>query len=297
MSGIVIAGGTGLLGTALAAALRREGRAVVVLTRHPRRDHEVRWSTDERDQSWTGVLDGADAVINLAGVSIAGGRWTTARKAAILDSRVQATTALVRAVAAARHPPRAFVSSSAVGFYGVRGDEPLTESSSAGSDYLGQVGQLWEAAASGASTHTRVVLLRTGLVLAREGGALPQLALPFKLFAGGAAGTGRQFLSWIHIHDWVAMVMWALAEQAVAGPLNATAPGPVANEEFARTLGRVLRRPSWLRAPAFALRIVLGEMADALVLGGQRVFPEVAQERGFVFRYPTLESALKEIYG
>ncbi len=296
MSRIVVAGGTGLLGTALAGALRRDGRTVVVLTRHPRQDQEVRWSTDERDRSWMSVLDGADAVINLAGVSIAGGRWTTAHKAAILDSRVQATTALVRAFAAARQPPPVFVSGSAVGFYGVRGDEPLTESSSAGSDYLGQVGQLWEAAASGASKHARVVLLRTGLVLAREGGALPQLALPFKLFAGGPAGTGRQFISWIHIHDWVAMVMWALAEQPIAGPLNATAPGPVTNAELARTLGRVLKRPSWLRAPAFALRIVLGEMADALVLGGQRVLPEVAHERGFVFRYPTLESALREIY-
>ena len=296
MSRNVIAGGTGLLGTALAGALRREGHAVVVLTRHPQRDQEVRWSTDERDQSWTSVLDGADAVINLAGVSIAGGRWTAARKAAILDSRVQATTALVRAVAASRQPPPVFVSSSAVGFYGVRGDEPLTESSPAGADYLGQVGQLWEAAASGASKHSRVVLLRTGLVLARDGGALPQLALPFKLFAGGPAGTGRQFMSWIHIHDWVAMVRWALAENAIAGPLNATAPRPVTNEEFARTLGRVLKRPSWLNAPAFALRIALGEMADALVLGGQRVLPEVAQERGFAFRYPTLESALREIY-
>jgi uncharacterized protein (TIGR01777 family) len=140
------------------------------------------------------------------------------------------------------------------------------------------------------------VLLRSGVVLARNGGALPQLALPFKLFAGGPAGTGRQFVSWIHLHDWIAMVKWALATQDVSGPLNVTAPGPVTNEEFSQTLGRALGRPSWLRAPSFALRLVLGEMADALVLGGQRVLPDIAQRRGFVFRYPSLEAALKEIY-
>jgi uncharacterized protein len=296
MAKIVVAGGTGLLGTALVSALRSESHAVVVLTRHPKRDQDVRWSPGGRDESWRSVLDGTDAVINLAGVSIAGGRWTTARKAAILDSRIAATGALVRAIAAARQPPRVFISSSAVGFYGVRGAEPLTESNAAGSDFLGQVGRLWEAAASGASRHARVVLVRSGVVLAREGGALPQLALPFKLFAGGPAGSGRQFLSWIHLQDWVEMVKWALAEQAVVGPLNATAPNPVTNEEFARTLGRVLHRPSWFRAPASALRFAVGEMADALILGGQRVLPEVARQRGFVFRYPTLESALREIY-
>jgi uncharacterized protein (TIGR01777 family) len=296
MGRIVVAGGTGLLGTALVSALRHDGHSAVVLTRHPKRDQEVRWAPGERDESWSSVLEGADAVINLAGVSIAGGRWTTARKAAILDSRTQSTSALARAIVAARQPPRVFVSSSAVGFYGTRGDEPLTESSPSGPDFLGQVGQFWEAAASGASKHSRLVLLRSGVVLARDGGALPQLALPFKLFAGGPAGTGRQFISWIHIKDWVEMVKWALAEQTLAGPINVTAPNPVTNEEFARTIGRVLNRPSWLKAPAFALRLALGEMADALVLGGQRVLPDVAQQRGFMFRYPTLEAALREIY-
>ena len=133
-------------------------------------------------------------------------------------------------------------------------------------------------------------------MFAREGGALPQLALPFKLFAGGPVGSGRQFVSWIHVHDWVAMVNWAFATTTIAGPLNVTAPAPVTNEEFSRTIGRVLGRPSWLKAPSFALRLVLGEMADALVLGGQRVIPEVARRHGFAFRYPTVESALKEIY-
>ena len=154
----------------------------------------------------------------------------------------------------------------------------------------------WEGVASQAAAVSRVVLVRTGLVLAREGGALPQLALPFRLFVGGPVGTGQQFLSWIHVQDWVAMVRWALATPAIVGPLNVTAPGPVTNEEFSRTLGRVLGRPSWLKAPAFALRLALGEMADALVLGGQRVLPDIAREHGFAFRYPTLEPALRAIY-
>jgi uncharacterized protein (TIGR01777 family) len=296
MAAIVVAGGTGFLGTALVGSLRREGRSVVVLTRHPAREHEVRWSPGEGNDSWTSVIDGAEAVVNLAGVSIAGGRWTTARKAAILNSRTVATAALARAIAAAPQPPRVFISSSAVGIYGMRGDEPVTEASASGSDFLGQVGRQWEASATGVSPQTRLVFLRSGVVLARDGGALPQLALPFKLFAGGPAGTGRQFISWIHIHDWVEMAKWALADQTVTGPLNATAPNPVTNAEFARTIGEVLHRPSWLTAPAFALRIVLGELADALILGGQRVLPEVARQRGFVFRYPSLESALREIY-
>ena len=296
MGTIVIAGGTGLLGTALVHALRADGHAVVVLTRRPAHEGEARWSAREDDTAWTSVLDGALAVVNLAGASIAGGRWTKARKASIRESRTQATGALVRAITASPHPPAVFISSSAVGIYGSRGEEPLTESSAPGSDFLAGVGRDWENVANQAPRTSRVVLLRSGVVLARHGGALPQLALPFKLFAGGPAGSGRQFMSWIHIDDWVAMVKWALAMPAIAGALNVTAPGPVTNEEFSRTLGRVLGRPSWLRAPPFALRLALGEMADALVLGGQRVLPDVAQKHGFVFRYPALEPALREIY-
>jgi uncharacterized protein (TIGR01777 family) len=296
MAKIIVAGGTGLLGSALVGALQDDRHMVVVLTRHPTRDNELRWSPEHDDLSWTTALDGAHAVINLAGASIAGGRWTTARKAAIHNSRMQATGALVRAIKAAPQPLPIFISSSAVGYYGSRGDEPITETTPAGSDFLAHVCRDWEAAANDLSATSRVVLLRSGVVLARHGGALPQMALPFKLFAGGPAGSGRQFVSWIHLHDWVAMVKWALATQNIAGPLNVTAPAPVTNEDFSRTLGRVLRRPSWLKAPSFALRLVLGEMADALLLGGQRVLPEVARQHGFAFRHPTIESALREIY-
>lgn len=297
MGTIVIAGGTGLLGTALIEALRLDGHRVVVLTRHPKHDHEVQWSPGQDDSAWAGTLDGADAVVNLAGTSIASGRWTAAQKASIRESRQQATSALVRAITGARQAPAVFLSASAVGYYGVRGDEPATEATPAGADFLAGVCREWEAIATRASNRSRVVLLRSGVVFARHGGALPQLALPFKLFAGGPAGTGRQFVSWIHLHDWVAMVKWALATATIAGPLNVTAPTPVTNEELSRAIGRALGRPSWLKAPSFALRLVLGEMADALVLGGQRVIPEVARRNNFIFRYPTVESALNEIYG
>ena len=296
MAKIIVAGGTGLLGKALVGALQNDRHTVLVLTRQPTRHNEVRWSPHHAAGPWTAALDNAHAVINLAGASIAGGRWTTARKAAIHDSRTQATGALVKAIAASRQPPPIFISSSAVGYYGSRGDEPVTETTAPGSDFLAQVCRDWEAVASQLSPAARVVLLRSGVVLARHAGALPQMALPFKLFAGGPAGTGRQFMSWIHLHDWVAMVKWALANQHFAGPLNVTAPVPVTNENFSRSLGHVLGRPSWLKAPPFALRLILGEMADALILGGQRVVPAVAQQHGFVFRYPTLESALREIY-
>lgn len=296
MGTIVVAGGTGLLGTALLEALRHDGHRVVVLTRHPTAEHEVRWSPGKDDSSWAPTLNGAAAVINLAGTSIASGRWTAARKASIRESRTQATRALVRAIVAAQQPPPVFLSASAVGYYGARGDDPATEATPAGSDFLAEVCRDWEAIANEASNRSRVVVLRSGVVFAREGGALPQLVLPFKLFAGGPAGTGKQVVSWIHLHDWVAMVKWALATATIEGPLNVTAPTPVTNEELSRAIGRVLGRPSFLRAPSFALRLVLGEMADALVLGGQRVIPEVARKNGFVFRYPTVESALKEIY-
>ena len=296
MAKIIVAGGTGLLGTALVGALQDDRHMVVVLTRRPTRDNEVRWSPQYAEGLWTSALDNAHAVINLAGASIAGGRWTTARKAAIRDSRMKATAALVKAIAASGQPPPIFISSSAVGYYGSRGDEPVTETTAPGSDFLAHVCRDWEAAASQLSPAARVVLLRSGVVLARHGGALPQMALPFKLFAGGPAGSGRQFMSWIHLHDWVATVKWALASQHIAGPLNVTAPEPVTNEDFSRSLGRVLGRPAWLKAPSFALRLMLGEMADALILGGQRVLPAVAQQHGFAFQYPTLESALRQIY-
>jgi uncharacterized protein (TIGR01777 family) len=292
---ILVAGGSGLLGTALVAALRGDGHQVAVLTRHVRHPEDVLWSLDREGGGWTTAVASADAVVNLAGAPIAAGRWTEARKAEILASRTRATTLLVAAIRDAARPPR-LINSSAIGFYGSRGDEPLTEASAPGHDFLARVCIEWEAEASKASDVARVVLLRTGVVLAKEGGALPQLALPFRFFAGGPIGSGKQYISWIHIDDWIALVRWALTT-AVAGPLNATAPAPVTNSEFARSLGHVLRRPALLPAPAFALRLALGEMADAMILGGQRVLPAKAESLGFRFSYPALGPALASIYG
>jgi uncharacterized protein (TIGR01777 family) len=241
-------------------------------------------------------VDGADAVVNLAGESIASGRWTAARKERIRDTRIRATRSLVAAIERASRRPTAFISGSAIGYYGPHGDEPVTEQTPAGNDFLATVCRAWEAEALRAATATRLVLLRTGIVLERVGGALPQMALPFTLFAGGPAGSGQQYQPWIHRNDWVSMATWALHSPAVSGPLNVTAPNPVTNREFARTLGRVLRRPAVIPAPAFALRLVLGEMADGLLLTGARVIPAHAQAMGFHFEYPTLETALRAIY-
>jgi len=293
---IVIAGGTGFLGTGLAAACRADGHEVVVLTRRPQRSGELGWNPHASAGGWFASIDGADAVINLAGQRLDAGRWTAARKTSIRESRVDATRAIVTAMAVAQRRPVVLVNASAIGAYGPHGPEPLTESAPPGSDFLASVCLAWEGQALEASWMTRVVLLRTGLVLDREGGVLPKLALPFRLFAGGRAGSGDQYWSWIHRDDWTRMVRWAIDTTDVEGRLNLTAPNPVTNLEFTHTLARVLHRPALAPAPAFALRLLLGEMADALILSGQRVLPAKAALHGFEFRYPALESALRAIY-
>ena len=292
---IVIAGGSGFLGSALKASLRASGCDVTVLTRRPRGRDEVAWDPLQPSAPWVRAVDGADAVVNLAGESLEAGRWTTERKAAIRNSRIEATRAVVSAIDGASQPPAVLLNGSAVGIYGNRGDEPLTETSPVGSDFLASVAVGWEAEALRAR-RTRVVILRTGLVLDAGGGVLPPLARPFKWMVGGRVGSGLQYWSWIHIDDWVRIARWAIDSPSATGPVNLTAPNPVTNSEFAATLGRVLRRPALLPAPAFALRLLLGEMADALVLGGQRVLPERVTLDGFRFGYSDLEHALRAIY-
>jgi uncharacterized protein (TIGR01777 family) len=294
---LLIAGGSGFLGTALAKAFRAAGHRVMILTRRPQREGDVLWSTKPTDTTWRHALERSDAVINLAGASIAGARWTDERKREIRASRMEPTVSLVSAIAAATRPPAVFISSSAVGFYGVRGDEVITEETAAGNDFMASLCRDWETRALEASSRSRTVLLRSGVVLAREGGALPQLALPFRLFAGGPVGTGQQYLSWISLADWIGIVRWTLTKNHVSGPLNLTAPAPVTNAEFASTIGRVLGRPSFVPTPAFAVRFALGELADALILGGQRVVPTRATALGYEFKHETLEHALREIYG
>jgi uncharacterized protein (TIGR01777 family) len=286
---VIVAGGTGFLGSALGASLRVDGHDVLVMTRHPKGRNEVPWT----DPS---VFDGADAVINLAGEPLDAGRWNDARKASILDSRIHATETIVKSISSVTRRPAVLLNGSAIGVYGAHGNEALTEESPPGAGFLASVCVKWEAAAMAAAWTTRVVLLRTGLVLDRAGGALPKLARPFKLFAGGRVGSGDQYWSWIHRDDWTRLVRWAIDTAAIRGPINLTAPSPVSNREFTDALARALHRPALAPAPAFALRLALGEMADAMILSGQRVLPATATRSGFDFRYPDLESALRQIY-
>lgn len=291
---IVVAGGTGFLGSALVGRLQKDGHTVAVLTRKPARSHHVRWDPYGPLTNWAHTLDETDAVVNLAGAPI-NHRWSATHKRAMWNSRVHVTRSLVAAMKSVRRIPPVLVNASAVGIYGPHGDEPLTEESGAGSGFLAGLGVAWEKEALAAGPEARVVLLRNGIVLARDGGALPQLALPFRLFVGGPVGSGGQYVSWIHRDDWTSLVIWALTNTAVSGPLNATSPDPVTNLELSRTLGRVLHRPAFMPAPAFAVRLALGEMAD-VVLTGQRVFPDKAHSHGFEFRYPQIEPALRAIY-
>ena len=298
---IVIAGGSGFLGSALAHALTREGHDVAVLTRQESNRSPaphlsfVRWTPDGNAGPWARVIDGASAVINLAGESIGAKRWSAAQKTKLRDSRLLATGSLTAAIRQASLPPGAFISGSAVGYYGNRGEETLTESSPAGTDFLADLARDWEAAANDVSHVTRVALVRTGIVLDRQGGALPKMLPPFKMFAGGKLGTGAQYMPWIHKDDWVRLVTWMITAEGARGPLNATGPSPVTNAEFSKALGRALKRPSLLPAPAFALRIALGEMADALLLSGQRALPVRATDLGFSFRYSNIDEALASV--
>lgn len=293
----IIAGGTGLLGRALIARLTGSGHDVIVLTRGPGGAsgpvHEVPWAPDGSAGAWAGELDGAEAVINLAGAGIAGRRWTPARKELLRSSRLDSTRSLVAAIATTTSRPRVFVQGSAVGIYGADlSDDIRDESSSPGSDFLSELAVEWESAAHPVTDMgCRLVTVRTGIVLSLDGGALPPMARPFRIGVGGRIGTGRQFLSWITIDDWVSMVTWALHTATVHGPLNATAPAPVTNAEFSQALARALRRPNLFPVPSFVLRSLFGEMADVLLFG-QRVIPARAQTLGFHFAQARLDDAL-----
>jgi uncharacterized protein (TIGR01777 family) len=286
----------------LASALSADGESVIVLTRGAGSSasvpaQTVAWTPDGTAGPWAAAVSGATAVINLAGESIAGKRWTAAQKTRVLDSRVQATRSLVAAIAAAATPPPVFVSGSAVGYYGPLGDEIATEEHAPGSDFLAEVCIRWEQEAVRASSaRTRVVTIRTGLVLERDGGALPQMLPPFRFGVGGPVGSGRQYWPWIHRQDWVDLVRFAIRTSSVVGPINLTAPKPVTNAEFARALGRALHRPSLLPAPGFALKLLLGEMADALLLSGQRAIPAKAEQLGYRFAFPDVDAALRRIF-
>ncbi|MCU1383799.1 MAG: hypothetical protein JWL71_2496 [Acidobacteria bacterium] len=298
---IVIAGGSGFLGRPLTAALVHDGHDVIILTRGatgspPRGARAVTWNPNGESGAWAAAIDGAAAVINLAGESIAEKRWTAAHKQRILDSRVAATRSLVAAIRGAAAPPSVFVSGSAVGYYGPLGADVVTEQRGPGADFLAGVCERWEQEATrAASDRTRVACIRTGIVLEKDGGALPQMLPPFKFGAGGPVGSGRQYWPWIHRDDWVALVRWVIATPAASGAVNATAPHPVTSKTFATALGRVMHRPAFMAAPAFALRLLLGEMADALLLSGQNAVPAKAERAGFQFAYRDVDEALRAI--
>ncbi len=292
---VLVTGATGLIGSHLVPALQREGHQVVRLGRRPEAADflwdPLRGTLDAR------ALEGVEAVVHLAGENI-GQRWTAQRRERIWRSRVEGARLLAEAIVAAPSPPRVFVSASAVGYYGDRGQEPLDESSGPGTGFLADLCRAWEEAAQGATrAGTRVVNTRFGVVLSGRGGALARLLPLFRLGLGATLGSGRQFMSWVALDDAVAGLLFALSRDDLSGPVNVSAPNPVTNAEFTRTLARVLGRPAFLRVPAFALRLAMGRMADEALLMGQRVLPAKLQAAGFQFRYPELEAALRHVLG
>jgi len=294
----VISGSAGLVGSPLALALGNAGDEVLRLVRRPPRGvGEIEWSV-EGGPARPAELEGVDAVVHLAGENIASGRWTRARMARIKDSRVVGTRRLAEALAGLERPPGVLVCASAIGFYGNRGPEVLTEASGPGTGFLPEVCVAWEdAVRPAAEAGIRVVRLRIGIVLSKSGGALERMLLPFRLGLGGRVGNGRQYWSWIALDDLVAAIRHALATGSLHGPVNAVSPQPVTNWEFTRVLGRVLRRPTIAPMPAPAARILLGRMADELLLASTRVAPRELESSGFAWKHPDLEGALRAILG
>jgi NAD dependent epimerase/dehydratase family enzyme len=324
---VVVTGATGLIGKALCKQLIAKGYQVVVFSRDPQKARDavpgaaeyVAWQPAEHG-AWASAIDGAYAVIHLAGASLFAKRWSRAYKREIVASREVGTRGLVSAMAQAQVKPQVFISSSAVGYYGPSGDRPLDESAPAGSDFLAQVCQIWEREGEKAEAlGIRTVILRSGVVigssdgklpfpidlagasLSRPGvilktdeGAFPLLMMPFRLFTGGPILPGTQWFAWVHIDDLVGILMLSLEDARARGPINATAPEPQTNRDFAKTLGRVMHRPAWLPVPGFAMKLLLGEMAD-MITTGQRVAPKKAMDLGYQFKYWTSEQAIRRI--
>src|SRR2546429_6554082 len=294
---VAISGASGLVGTALIPALEAKGHEVTRLVRTAPRAGEIEWHPN-KDEVSAASLEGFDIIINLAGENIAGGRWTDEQKRKIRDSRVNGTHLLTEAIAKMERKPRAFVCASATGIYGDRGDEVLDEQSESGGGFLAGVCREWEMATQPASkAGVRVVNLRFGPILAREGGMLSKLLTPFKMGMGGKVGSGKQYISWVALDDAVKAIKLAVDKETVHGPLNVVSPNPVTNEEFTKTLGHVLNRPTALAMPGFAVRLAFGEMADAMLLASHNVIPKKLTLAGFQFQYPQLESAMKKYVG
>jgi len=303
MDKVIVTGATGFIGKALCFRLESEGYKVVALSRNPEKGQRLfgpkfavaKWDGANASE-WLEYADGAHAIVNLAGENIGSGRWTSQRKQAILQSRLDAGKAVVEAVELASVKPRVVVQASAVGFYGSRGNDMIVESSSPGEGFLAAVAEEWEE-----STHAvesfgvRRVIVRSGVVLGAEGGALLQLLKPFRFFAGGSLGSGQQWFSWIHIKDEVNAILFLLKKKDLTGVFNLSAPHPLPQKDLARLLGKILRRPSWFSTPGFMLRTILGKLAEEMLLVSQRVTPKRLLEAGYRFLYPEAEQALKDI--
>ena len=299
---ILVTGATGLVGTALVAALAREGHTVCRLVRSATKKtggtvgtFDVAWDPETGDLG--GAAVGAEAVVNLGGASIVAGRWTDARKKILRTSRVDSTRALIAALGKMNAKPDVLVSASAVGFYGNRGDEILTEDSAPGNDFLGNLTKDWETEALQAEQFgTRVVLARFGIILASEGGALPEMMLPFKFGVGGRIGDGKQWMSWATLEDVVAILRLSLIKRELRGPVNVVAPEPARNADFVKELAKAMHRPVFFPAPAVALRLAMGEMADALLLSSQRAVPQKLTREGYSFASGNLKDALESVF-
>ena len=298
---IIITGGSGLIGRELTATLAYAGHEIIVLSRAPDRVQDlplkaraVEWD-GRTTEGWGQLVDGADAIVNLAGANISGARWTPERKKLLRDSRLEAGQAVVQAVRAAGSKPRAVVQASAVGYYGPRGNEEVTETTPAGTDFLAKLAKDWEASTAPVEQlGVRRAIARTGVVLSPDGGALPRMMAPFRLFVGGPIGSGLQWFPWIHFTDEVNGLKFMIENESASGAYNLCAPTPVTNAEFSRMLGRRMRRPSWLAVPGFVLRLLYGEMADVL-LKGQKQVPRRLQRSSFRFIYSAADAALKDI--
>ncbi|MGX1902288.1 hypothetical protein EDD69_11430 [Thermolongibacillus altinsuensis] len=297
---IAIAGGTGFVGKALTEYFRQKGHHIYILTRKTTKIknetniHYVQWLTN--DAQPYRQLPPIDAIINLAGESINSGRWNEARKQSIIKSRLSATKAVYDLIANMKQKPNVLIQASAIGIYGTSLHETFTEkSSTTGRDFLAQTVQRWEQEAQKIETlGVRTVLMRFGIILGKDEGALPRILLPYKWFIGGTIGSGKQWMSWVHIHDVVRSIEFAMMNESLIGPVNVTAPQPTTMKQFGQTVAHILKRPHWIPVPSFALKLLLGEMS-MLVLEGQKVFPEKLMSAGFSFSFPTLEEALKNI--
>jgi uncharacterized protein (TIGR01777 family) len=305
MKTVIIIGATGLIGKALSKKLIEKGYGVIAFSRNPKKgqellDHPVRmvqWD-GKTSSGWTGFVENSFAIINLAGENISSGRWTQAKKTKILQSRLDAGAAVALAVKQAKKKPSIVIQASGIGFYGSHADEIIDESFAPGSGFLSMVAEKWEMSTREVESYgTRHIIIRTGVVLGKDGGAFPRLIKPFRFFFGGPLGSGKQWFPWIHLNDEVGAICFLLESEGLHGTFNLSVPEPIRMKDFCHLLGKVIKRPSWLKVPGFLLGLIFGEMADEVLLSGQRAIPKRLLEAGYRFAYPDAESALVNILG